>query len=61
MSHWTPAQALEKLRVERSAFSTLFRHGSLDVPAGAHHRFYDFSEDFGTWVFFYGPQGGDSA
>ncbi|WP_018915364.1 cupin domain-containing protein [Thiomonas sp. FB-6] len=33
----------------------------LFVPAGAEHRFYGFSEDFGTWVFFYGPQGGESA
>ncbi len=33
----------------------------LFVPAGAEHRFYDFSEEFGTWVFFYGPQGGEAA
>lgn len=31
----------------------------LFVPAGAEHRFEDFSEDFATWVFFYGPEGGE--
>lgn len=32
----------------------------LFVPAGVEHRFEDFSEDFATWVFFYGPEGGES-
>ncbi|MFT5301013.1 MAG: mannose-6-phosphate isomerase-like protein (cupin superfamily) [Mariniblastus sp.] len=32
----------------------------LFVPAGVDHRFFDFTEDFSTWVFFYGPQGGES-
>ena len=27
------------------------------VPAGATHRFENFSDDFATWVFFYGPEG----
>ncbi|MFM9949426.1 MAG: cupin domain-containing protein [Saprospiraceae bacterium] len=31
----------------------------LFVPAFAPHRFIDFSEDFATWVFFYGPEGGE--
>jgi mannose-6-phosphate isomerase-like protein (cupin superfamily) len=31
----------------------------LFVPAGVPHRFEDFSEDFATWVFFYGPEGGE--
>ena len=31
----------------------------LFVPAFAPHRFVDFSEDFATWVFFYGPEGGE--
>ncbi len=31
----------------------------LFVPAGATHRFTDFSEDFSTWVFFYGQNGGE--
>ena len=31
------------------------------VPAGAAHRFEDFSPDFGTWVIFWGPEGGEVA
>jgi mannose-6-phosphate isomerase-like protein (cupin superfamily) len=31
----------------------------LFAPAGVAHRFEDFTEDFVTWVFFYGPQGGE--
>lgn len=31
----------------------------LFVPAGVVHRFEDFSEDFWTWVIFYGPEGGE--
>ena len=31
----------------------------LFVPAGVEHRFEDFSEDFLTWVVFYGPEGGE--
>jgi len=31
----------------------------LFVPAHARHRFEKFSEDFSTWVFFYGPEGGE--
>jgi len=33
----------------------------LFVAAGVKHRFEDFSEDFSAWVFFYGPEGGESA
>jgi mannose-6-phosphate isomerase-like protein (cupin superfamily) len=32
----------------------------LFVPAGVVHRFEDFSDDFATWVFFYGPEGGEA-
>ncbi len=32
----------------------------LFVPAGVQHRFEDFTDDFSTWVFFYGPVGGES-
>jgi mannose-6-phosphate isomerase-like protein (cupin superfamily) len=32
----------------------------LFVPAGRVHRFEDFSDDFATWVFFYGPNGGEN-
>lgn len=31
----------------------------LFAPAGAEHRFAEFSEDFSTWVVFYGPDGGE--
>jgi mannose-6-phosphate isomerase-like protein (cupin superfamily) len=30
------------------------------VPAGHVHRFVDFSDDFGAWVVFWGPEGGDA-
>lgn len=30
------------------------------VPAGAPHRFVEFSRDFSTWVVFWGPEGGES-
>ena len=32
----------------------------LFVPAGVVHRFEEFSDDFAAWVFFYGPEGGES-
>jgi mannose-6-phosphate isomerase-like protein (cupin superfamily) len=31
----------------------------LFAPAGAAHRFEEFTDDFVTWVFFYGPEGGE--
>jgi mannose-6-phosphate isomerase-like protein (cupin superfamily) len=31
------------------------------VPAGAVHRFEQFTDDFATWVIFYGPEGGEAA
>lgn len=31
------------------------------VEAGADHRFVDFTEDFATWVVFWGPKGGEAA
>jgi|SRR5580704_858538 mannose-6-phosphate isomerase-like protein (cupin superfamily) len=47
-----------------------FQHGSLEttfgvgdvlfVPAGEQHRFVEFTDDFATWVFFYGPEGGEA-
>lgn len=33
----------------------------LFVPAHVEHRFETFSDDFSTWVFFYGPKGGESS
>lgn len=29
------------------------------VPAGTEHRFEQFSDDFATWVIFWGPKGGE--
>jgi mannose-6-phosphate isomerase-like protein (cupin superfamily) len=33
---------------------------ALFVPAGVDHRFVEFSDDFATWVIFWGPPGGAS-
>lgn len=33
----------------------------LFVPAQMEHRFENFSDDFATWVIFYGKQGGDAS
>ena len=41
---------------ERSPFGP---GDALFVRAGIVHRFEDFSVDFATWVFFYGPEGGE--
>lgn len=32
----------------------------LFAPAGVEHRFENFTDDFATWVFFYGPEGGEA-
>ena len=32
----------------------------LFVPAGAVHRFEEFSDDLAVWVIFYGPEGGEA-
>lgn len=34
---------------------------ALFVPAGVEHRFVNFTQDFGAWVLFYGPMGGETA
>ena len=33
----------------------------LFAPARLPHRFENFSDDFAVWVFFYGPEGGESS
>lgn len=33
----------------------------LFVPAGVKHKFENFSDDFATWVIFYGPEGGEAS
>ena len=41
---------------------TTFAPGDfLFVPAGVEHRFEDFSDDFSTWVIFYGAKGGEAS
>jgi mannose-6-phosphate isomerase-like protein (cupin superfamily) len=46
----------------RDGVSQPFAPGEvLFVPAGMEHRFEAFTEDFATWVFFYGPHGGEAA
>ena len=42
---------------ERVSFET---GDALFVAAGVEHRFVDFTDDFGTWVMFYGPEGGEA-
>ncbi|NIA71938.1 cupin domain-containing protein [Pelagibius litoralis] len=42
--------------LRRFSFS---RGDAIFVPAGAVHRFEDFTDDFATWVIMYGPQGGE--
>lgn len=41
---------------ERAAFQ---QGDVLFVPAGTDHRFENFTDDFLTWVIFYGPQNGE--
>lgn len=41
---------------ERTSFSA---GDFLFVKAGLEHRFEDFTDDFSTWVIFYGPEGGE--
>ncbi|MEO0996557.1 MAG: cupin domain-containing protein [Pseudomonadota bacterium] len=42
--------------LERTPFSA---GDVIFTPAGAVHRFEDFSDDFSTWVVMYGPPGGE--
>jgi mannose-6-phosphate isomerase-like protein (cupin superfamily) len=54
------ARGTGRLVVEGASFA--FSPGDvLNVAAGAEHRFEDFSDDFATWVIFYGPVGGAKA
>lgn len=46
----------------RAGERLLFQAGdALFVAAGVEHRFEEFSDDFGVWVIFYGPEGGEKA
>ena len=46
------------LRVEDKAFPSV-AGDVLFVPAEKQHTFVEFSPDFVTWAFFWGPQGGE--
>jgi len=47
-------------RFRRGSEETTFGPGDvLFVAAGDEHRFTEFSDDFATWVFFYGIEGGE--
>ena len=59
----------DEIYIVQSGHGTLIRDGeevpfapgdALFVAAGAEHRFVDFSDDFGCWVIFWGPPGGES-
>ena len=58
----------DELYVIARGHGHLNRHGEtleckagdvLFVPAGMEHHFEQFSDDFATWVVFYGPPGGE--
>lgn len=45
---------------ERDGEKVAFGPGdALFVPAHMEHRFIEFSDDFDTWVVFWGPEGGE--
>lgn len=58
----------DELYVIASGSGFFFRNGDtvtcktgdvLFVPAGMEHHFTDFTDDFATWVIFYGQEGGE--
>lgn len=60
----------DELYIVASGTGTVVREGArrsfgpqdvLFVPAGTEHRFEDFTDDFGAWVVFYSPDGGEAA
>jgi len=60
--------AQDEIYVIASGYAKFFRDGDrvqckpgdvLFVPAKMVHRFENFSDDFATWVIFYGPEGGE--
>lgn len=60
----------DEIYVIASGNATFFRNGErvscstsdvLFVPAHMEHRFENFSDDFATWVIFYGKESGESS
>lgn len=45
--------------INESKIVNVERGDFLFVEAGNEHRFFEFSEDFSTWVIFYGPKDGE--
>ena len=41
--------------------SAIFAGDLLFAAAGTPHRFEDFTNDFGVWVVYYGPENGEAA
>ena len=61
--------AQDEIYVVAAGTGTFFKDGArapfgpgdvLFAEAAAVHRFEDFSDDFATWVVFYGPEGGEA-
>jgi oxalate decarboxylase/phosphoglucose isomerase-like protein (cupin superfamily) len=55
--HGTFALGRDEGSLERAPFE---EGDAIFVPAGWVHRFEDFSDDFATWVVFWGPDGGEA-
>ena len=55
--HGTFALGRDEQSLERRPFGP---GDAIFAPAGFVHRFEDFSDDFATWVVFWGPKGGES-
>lgn len=62
--------AQDELYIVHSGNSGFFRDGvrvqvgagdAVFAPAGMPHHFEDFSDDFVTWVMFWGPDGGEGS
>ena len=60
----------DEIYVVASGSSQFYRNGEvincnkgdvIFVPAKMEHRFMNFTNDFATWVIFYGPDGGESS
>ena len=60
----------DEIYVIASGSGTFFRNGErvkfdtgdvLFVPAGIEHLFVNFTDDFATWVIFYGKEGGEKS
>ena len=55
--HGTFALGRDEASLERATFGP---GDAIFAPAGWVHRFEDFSDDFATWVVFWGPKGGET-